>query len=224
MRGFYVLTAWFVLVLGAWAAKPKVITFGRWTSVKWMVGTNADIPLDLKIRPLLVNGELKEFTTGEAHDVTDRMFVVRTADRINDFLPTDDGAKLKWRWQPSGWIVVNRTNTHVTKLALPEFDPFYSSVTWYGEYAAYCGLPDNAEQLYAIVAQVGRKKPVLKKFIGTVKNSELPDSECDAPVWQKRPVRVTFRPKAADPITFSVHGHATDLMPDEPQVADEEEQ
>ena len=33
----------------------------------------------LKIRPLLVDTVLKEWTTGDAHDVTDRTFVVRRA-------------------------------------------------------------------------------------------------------------------------------------------------
>src|ERR1017187_3690791 len=32
---------------------------------------------ELKIRALLVDGALKEWTTGDAHDVTDRSFVVR---------------------------------------------------------------------------------------------------------------------------------------------------
>jgi hypothetical protein len=41
----------------------------------------------LKIRPLVVDGQVKEWTTGEAHDVTDRSFVVRRALRLNDELP-----------------------------------------------------------------------------------------------------------------------------------------
>jgi hypothetical protein len=40
----------------------------------------------LKIRALLVDGVLKEWTTGEAHDVTDRSFVVRRVIRLNDSL------------------------------------------------------------------------------------------------------------------------------------------
>ena len=41
----------------------------------------------LKIRALLVDGVLKEWTTGDAHDVTDRSFVVRRVIRLNDALP-----------------------------------------------------------------------------------------------------------------------------------------
>src|SRR5580700_6594642 len=44
----------------------------------------------LKIRALLVDGVLKEWTTGDSHDVTDRSFVVRRVIRLNDALPTDN--------------------------------------------------------------------------------------------------------------------------------------
>jgi len=40
----------------------------------------------LKIRPLVVDGDVKEWTTGDAHDVTDRSFVVRRVIRLNDAL------------------------------------------------------------------------------------------------------------------------------------------
>ena len=46
----------------------------------------------LKIRALLVDGVLKEWTTGDAHDVTDRSFVVRRVIRLNDALPSDNSA------------------------------------------------------------------------------------------------------------------------------------
>ena len=47
---------------------------------------------ELKIRALLVDGQLKEWTTGESHDVTDRSFVVRRALRLNDALPGENPA------------------------------------------------------------------------------------------------------------------------------------
>ena len=43
----------------------------------------------LRIRALIVDGALKEWTTGDAHDVTDRSFVVRRVIRLNDALPGD---------------------------------------------------------------------------------------------------------------------------------------
>jgi hypothetical protein len=44
---------------------------------------------ELKVRALVVDGVLKEWTTGDAHDVTDRSFVVRRAIKLNDSLPSE---------------------------------------------------------------------------------------------------------------------------------------
>ena len=49
----------------------------------------------LKIRALVVDGAVKEWTTGDAHDVTDRSFVVRRAIRLNDALPGDKTGRAK---------------------------------------------------------------------------------------------------------------------------------
>jgi hypothetical protein len=70
----------------------------------------------LKIRALLVDGVLKEWTTGDAHDVTDRSFVVRRAIRLNDALPGDAEAGRKgrnWVWQRGPWLLVDRVTGHV---------------------------------------------------------------------------------------------------------------
>jgi len=45
---------------------------------------------ELKVRALIVDGAVKEWTTGEAHDVTERSFVVRRAIKLNDTLPSDN--------------------------------------------------------------------------------------------------------------------------------------
>jgi hypothetical protein len=45
---------------------------------------------ELKVRALLVDGVLKEWTTGDAHDVTDRSFVIRRVIKLNDTLPGDN--------------------------------------------------------------------------------------------------------------------------------------
>ncbi len=71
--------------------KPHVITFGRWISVKWPNATGQKL-LDLKVRPLFVDTRLKEYTTGTPHELTDRMFVVRRAFRVNDALPTENAS------------------------------------------------------------------------------------------------------------------------------------
>ena len=42
---------------------------------------------ELRVRPLVIDAKIKEWTTGEAHDVTDRSFAVRRSIRLNDALP-----------------------------------------------------------------------------------------------------------------------------------------
>src|SRR5258708_714104 len=69
--------------------KPHVITFGKWISAKWPNATGQKL-LDLKVRPLFVDTRLKEYTTGTPHELTDRLFVVRRAFRVNDALQTTD--------------------------------------------------------------------------------------------------------------------------------------
>ena len=203
---------WVTLAAGAMAAsKGHVITFGAPTQVEWFVGAGEENSLELKVRPLYVDGKLKEFTTGQTRDITDRSFVVRKVYRVNDRLPTDTKQAPKWKWQRAGWLLVDRPTGRVTELRLPGFDPFYSTASWYRDYVAYCGLSGDAARVYAVVAQVGVKKPVVRKELGRAHGSDMPDSECDAPTWQRPPVRVTFVPKGGEPITFAIHRHAAEL-------------
>lgn len=195
------------------APKDHVITFGKITTVKLFIGPTEDKTMDMKIRGLYIDGNLKEFTTGESHDVTDRIFVTRKAYRLNDNLP-EDSKTPHWKWQRGAWLMVDRTNGRITPLKLPEFDPFYSSVTWYRDYAAYCGISDNGDTLYAIVAEIGRKKAVLRKELGTASQGDTPDSDCAAPQWERTPSKVTFLPKKFPKASFTVFGHATDIATD----------
>lgn len=202
----------FALALPAMAeAKTHVITFGKWLPVKLFVGPGEEHSMQIEVRPLMVDAKIKEFTTGEAHEVTDRLFVIRRAYRLNDLLPDDGKTQPRWRWQRGGWLLVDRETGRVSNVALPEFDPYYSVATWYRDYAAYCGVSDSGERLYAVVAQIGRKKAVLRKELGATQGKDQPDSECAAPEWQRQPTRVTFKPAGAAAITFQVHGHAADV-------------
>ena len=63
------------------------------------------------------------------------------------------------------WLPVDRLTGRVSQLNLPEFDPFYSTASWYRDYIAYCGVSEDGKKLYAVVAQVGRRKPILKKML-----------------------------------------------------------
>jgi hypothetical protein len=192
--------------------KPHVITFGKWTSVKWYVGAVEGKPLDVKIRALYVDTRLKEYTTGAPHEVTDRLFVVRRMFRLNDTLPTESNSAPRWVWERGGWLLVDRVTGRVTQISLPEFDPFYSTPSWYRDYVAYCGVSDDGKKLFAMVAQLGRRKPILKRTLGEADGDDTPDSECPAPAWQRQPTRVTFEPEQNQRLTFSVRGHAVDVV------------
>jgi len=203
-----------ILCLSACAAaapKARVIVFGKWMPVKLFAGPNEEKGIDMKVRALLVDGRLREFTTGDPHEVTERLFVVRRAYRLNDWLPQDEGVAHRWKWQRGGWLLVDRDTGRVSQLSLPLFDPFYSGASWYRDYAAYCGISDDGEKLYAVVAQLARKKPLLRRELGAVKQFDTPDSQCALPVWQRRPARVTFEPVDGQKLTFTIRGHAVDV-------------
>lgn len=199
--------------------KPHVISFGKWTAAKWFAGTTGGKPLDIKVRALYVDTRLKEYTTGPAHDVTDRLFVVRRVFRLNDTLPEETATAPRWQWERGGWLLIDRVTGRVSQISLPEFDPFYSTPSWYRDYIAYCGVSEDGKKLFAIVAQLGRRKPILKKPLGEPGGDDEPDSECPAPAWQRQPVRVTFEPDEDQKLTFSIRGHAVDLVNDAEEEA-----
>ncbi len=210
-----ILLAGFLLLAFNTARAQHVITFGKPLPVKWFVGPSESRVLPLKVRALYVDGRVKEFTIGDVHDVTERLFVVRRGFRLNDLLPADEKKVPDWRWQRGGWILVDRSSGHISQLKLPDFDPFYSVVSWYRDYAAYCGLSEDGGKAYAVVAELGIKKPVVRKDLGAASQSDVPDSECPAPLWQRQPPRVTFTPRGGPKLSFTVRGHAAGLLSEE---------
>lgn len=168
----------------------------------------------LKVRALVVDDQVKDWTTGEAHDVTDRSFVVRRALRLNDALPGDRAAAAKehWVWQRGPWLMVERVTGHVTALKLPDYDPGVSHVSWFRDYAAYCGLTANGKNLYAVVAQLAARKPVLSKKLAAFDPANPP--ACSAPEWQRVPLRVTFHPSGSDVASFDFVAGSAVLVED----------
>ena len=193
----------------------------------------------LDIRALLVDGVLKEWTTGEAHDVTDRSFVVRRVIRLNDTLPTDgqpgtpekaglekagpekaglekanpEKANLEkashdkanqWVWQRGPWLLVDRAAGHVTALRLPDYDPGVSQVSWFRDYAAYCGITASGKSLYAVVAQIAARKPVLVKKLATFDADNHPEPVCAPADWQREPLRIAFHPAGTNAISYDI--------------------
>jgi hypothetical protein len=203
------------------AAKIHVITFGRWTSVPWFSGNGQDDkPVAIKIRALFVDGRVKEYVLATPHEVTERLFVVRRVFRVNDSLPEDSTPR--WQWQRGGWLLVDRSTGRVSAINLPEFDAYYSSASWYRDYAAYCGVSDDGRKIFAVVAQLGRRKPVLKKQLSndSLADDAPPDSACLPALWQRNPMRVSFE-RAGAKETYAIRGHVVDLVND---AADEDEE
>ena len=93
-------------------------------------------------------------------------------------------------WQRGPWLLVDRAAGHVTPLKLPDYDPGVSQVSWFRDYAAYCGLTPSGKSLYAVVAQVAVRKPVLAKRLAAFDPEDRPEPVCAAPEWQRSPLRV----------------------------------
>jgi hypothetical protein len=170
----------------------------------------------LKIRALLVDGAVKEWTTGDAHEVTDRSFVVRRVMRLNDALPGDAAepggksgekpapAGSHWVWQRGPWLLVDRVTGHIVALKLPDYDPGVSQVSWFRDYGAYCGVTASGKSLYAVVAQVAARKAVLAKKLEAFDAENHPDAVCAAAEWQREPLRITFHPAGKDAVSFDL--------------------
>ncbi len=172
-------------------------------------GASAD-DKELKIRALLVDGVLKEWTTGDAHDVTDRSFVVRRVIRLNDTLPSDKPneksprAAGTWVWQRGPWLLVDRQTGRVIALKLPDYDPGVSQLSWFRDYGAYCGVTASGKSLYAVVAQIAARKPVLAKKLAAFDPENHPNPLCGQPDWQREPLRINFHPAGQEAVSFDI--------------------
>jgi hypothetical protein len=198
------------------ATKPHVISFGKWQVVKLPAEAEAKQASEVRVRALFVDGRLKEYTLGVAHDVTDRIFVVQRAVRVNDSLPQESAGPPRWVWQRGGWLLVDRGSGRTTLLNLAGFDSLQSSASWYRDYAAYCGLSEDRAKTFAVVFQIGRRKPLLRKLIAPG------DDGCGVPVWERDPVRVTFTLAGSKKLTFSIRAGTTDVAVDAVEEEDAE--
>jgi len=143
---------------------------------------------------------------------------MRRAFRVNDSLPDDSIPR--WQWQRGGWLLVDRVTGKISAISLPDFDPYYSAASWYRDYVAYCGVSEDGKKTYALVAQLSRRKPVLKKINGEgIADDAGPDSACSAPLWQRGPTRVGFEAGGTKQ-TFAIRGHIVDLVTDDEEEGD----
>jgi hypothetical protein len=204
MRPVFLCISALLLPGGSFAAsRAHTVALGPWRTVEVRADSGDRQPV--KVRELIVDGRIREYATGLAHEVTDRLFVVRRAYRINDALPEETGKPRQWVWRLDGWISVDRQTGHVAQLNLPAFDGDSSSASWYRDYAAYCGASDDGSRAYMVVSQLGQRKPILKK--------EYPGPACAAPKWERSPSRVTFV-AAGEKTSFVVRAHTAGPQPD----------
>ncbi|MGC2617928.1 MAG: hypothetical protein WA414_02745 [Acidobacteriaceae bacterium] len=198
------------------AAKPHTVALGAVRREPYSVqGDPAGAQKDekeLKVRPLVVDGKVKEWTTGDAHDVTERSFAVRRAVRLNDSLPSDHA--VRWVWQRGPWLLVDRESGKLTALHLPDFDPGVSEVVWFRDYAAYCGLNAGGKQLFAVVAQVAARRPLLAKKLEPWDAADHPSPACAAAQWQREPLKVSFQATGAALVSFDLVGTSEVLVGD----------
>lgn len=200
MRFVFWLPAVLLLVAGAAAApREHTVILGQWHTVKTL--SDSGETGEVRVRDLFVDERLKEYTSGPAHQVTDRLFVIRRAYRVNDTLPEDKQKQSAWIWRLGGWISVDRSTGHVAQLNLPAFDPESSEASWYRDYVAYCGASEDGAKTYLVVWQLGKRKPLMQK--------EYPGLGCEAPpLWERGPSRVTFS-SGGEKSTFTVHERGT---------------
>jgi len=197
--------------LPAFAKPPKVhsVTLGPvrrvpYTPPEANPDNKSEEATSLHIRPLYVDGNQKEWTVGDVHDVTDRTFVIRRALHINDSLPAEAP---RWTWQPASWLQVDRITGHITALHLADYDPDISEVVWFRNYAAYCGISATAKGgLVAVIAELGAHKAVVQKIIAPWPQLTPPWPVCARAKWQRTPMRATIQPTNGQPVTYDVLG------------------
>jgi hypothetical protein len=107
-------------------------------------------------------------------------------------------------WQRGPWLLIDRVTGHVTALRFPDYDPGVSVVSWFRDYAAYCGLTTSAKSLYAVVAQVAARRPVLAKKLAAFDPANQPVPACAPPDWQREPLRITFHPAGKDEVSYDI--------------------
>ncbi len=200
--------------------KLHFVMFGKPVSARFFANAEDTQPFDLKVRALYIDGKLREFTIGAAHEITDRLFTVRRAFRVNDLLPDENIATPRWQWQRGGWLLIDRQTGRISAIALPNFDTYASVVSWYRDYAAYCGIVEspNAKKFSAVVVQIARRKPLLKKSLDSAQTEGTP---CATPRWQRQPPQVTFAFASGKSFSYAIHGDAADPIEPEDDSNDE---
>ncbi len=160
-----------------------------------------------------MDGVLKEWTTGDAHDVTDRSFVVRRVIKLNDALPSDDQTPPKpadphaaqpWVWQRGPWLLVDRVTGHIVALKLPDYDPGVSQVSWFRDYGGLLRRDGQRQEPLCRGGAGGGAQAGAGQEAGGLRRGEPSEPVCGPPEWQREPLRVTFHPTGKDAVSFDI--------------------
>jgi hypothetical protein len=213
-KPFGVCAALLLLCLPA-VAKVHSVALGAWRKVPYTPPSpSANAPdnpaTTLRVRPLVIDGQVRDWTTGDIHEITDRTFVARRAVRLNDALPEETGAH--WLWVLGPWLLVDRATAHISVLRLPDFDPAVSQVVWFRDYAAYCGVNSTGKRLYAVVSQLGLRRPLIAKPLGAWTVDDHPTPACGPATWSRQPLQVVFHPTHGDALSYQIFGLASALV------------
>ncbi|HVC91414.1 MAG TPA: hypothetical protein VND66_12415 [Acidobacteriaceae bacterium] len=199
------------------AAKVHSVALGAWRKAPYtppstVSSTTAVEPDSLRVRPLVIDGQVRDWTTGDIHEITDRTFVARRAVKLNDDLPGETGAH--WLWELGPWLLVDRSSAHISVLRLPDFDPAVSEVVWFRDYAAYCGVNATGKHLYAVVSQLGVRRPLIAKPLTQWTVDDHPTPACAPATWQRQPLQVVFHPTNSAAVSYHIFGLASALVED----------
>lgn len=185
------------------------VFLGPWHTVPWSPDPDAAHPAhsQLRVRALVVDGRIADWTTSTIHQITESSYTVRQALRVNDSLP--NAKHEHWVWQRGPWLSVDRLTGHVAILHLPGFDPRVSQVIWFRDLAAYCGIRGTAKpQLTALVARIAVRKALVSTRLSPWNPAQNPTllttPACATATWQLDPLRVSFQPTLGKPLTYSL--------------------
>lgn len=197
------------------AAKNHSVALGAWRKVPYTPastnsGTATNGRASLRVRPLVVDGQVRDWTSGEIHEITGRTFVVRRAVKLNDSLPDEPGSH--WIWVLGPWLLVDRGSAHISILHLPDFDPAVSEAVWFRDYAAYCGVNATGKHLYAVVSQLGVRRPLVAKPLAEWTENDYSTPACAPATWQRQPLQVVFHPAGSAAVSFRIFGVASALV------------
>jgi hypothetical protein len=134
-------------------------------------------------------------------------------------LPEEAGAH--WLWVLGPWLLVDRNSAHISVLHLPDFDPAVSEIVWFRDYAAYCGVNSTGKHLYAVVSQLGVRRPLVAKALSQWTVDDHPAPACAPATWQRQPLQVVFHPTNSEAVSYRIFGMASALV-EEGETPDEQ--